>query len=206
MPKLKPETQSARRENIIDAAERCFARSGFHRTTMQDICKVAGVSPGALYVYFKSKEDLIAGIVERDRAEFAEQFAHLAQAHDFFAALQALGDFYLDEARAHKSILCVEIGLESTRNAHIAEIFRRIDEETLDAFRQLFARLAAEGRIAPALDIDAVTAVFAILGDGLFWRRAVHPKFAQRETMPALMATIRQLLNPVETASKDDAP
>ena len=64
MPKLKPETQSARRENIIDAAERCFARSGFHRTTMQDICKVAGVSPGALYVYFKSKEDLALAAVD----------------------------------------------------------------------------------------------------------------------------------------------
>ena len=56
----------------------CFARSGFHRTTMQDICKEALISPGALYVYFSSKEDLIAGITERDRAEFAERFAELA--------------------------------------------------------------------------------------------------------------------------------
>jgi TetR/AcrR family transcriptional regulator, repressor for uid operon len=65
MPKLKPETQQARRESILDAAEMCFARSGFHRSTMQDICKAAGISPGALYVYFASKEDLIAGIVDR---------------------------------------------------------------------------------------------------------------------------------------------
>ena len=73
MPKLKPEVQTARREHILDAAERCFARAGFHRTTMHDICKEAGVSPGALYVYFDSKEALIAGISERDRAEFAER-------------------------------------------------------------------------------------------------------------------------------------
>ena len=62
MPKLKPDTQRARREHILDAAEQCFARAGFHRTTMQDICRDAAVSPGALYVYFASKEDLIAGI------------------------------------------------------------------------------------------------------------------------------------------------
>ena len=54
MPKLKPETQLARREHILDAAERCFAKAGFHRTTMQDICKTADVSAGALYVHFDS--------------------------------------------------------------------------------------------------------------------------------------------------------
>ena len=78
MPKLKPSTQAARREHILDAAERCFARAGFHRTTMQDICKEAQVSAGALYVYFASKEELIAGISERDRANFAQQSSELA--------------------------------------------------------------------------------------------------------------------------------
>ena len=73
MPKLKPEVQRARSEHILDAAEQCFARAGFHRTTIHDICKEASVSPGALYVYFDSKEALIAGISERDRAEFAER-------------------------------------------------------------------------------------------------------------------------------------
>ena len=62
MPKLKPDVQRARREHILDAAERCFARNGFHRSSIHDICKEAGVSPGALYVYFDSKEALIAGM------------------------------------------------------------------------------------------------------------------------------------------------
>ena len=94
MPKLKPATQRARREHILDAAEVCFAHSGFHRTTMQDICKEALISPGALYVYFASKEDLIAGIAERDRAEFAERFAELSAAPEFMKALSNLGEHY----------------------------------------------------------------------------------------------------------------
>ena len=132
MPKLKPDTQRARREHILEAAELCFARAGFHRTTMQDICKEAAVSPGALYVYFDSKEALIAGICERDRAEFAENFASLAEAPDFLGTLAAMGEEYFVNQPAHKRLMCVEIGLESTRNPRVAEIFA--------ALRQLHQR------------------------------------------------------------------
>src|SRR5690348_6802608 len=116
MPKLKPETQRARREHILDAAELCFARSGFHRTTMQDICREAHVSPGALYVYFSSKEELIAGIVERDRAKLSDQLKDLAAATDLMAALERLGEHYTVEEPRHKRVLSIEIGSESTRN------------------------------------------------------------------------------------------
>ena len=64
MPKLSEQAQESRRAHILSAAEACFARAGFHRTTMQDICREAGVSPGALYLYFASKEALIEGIAE----------------------------------------------------------------------------------------------------------------------------------------------
>ena len=90
MPKLKPDTQRARRDAILDAAELCFARSGFHRCTMQAICKEAGISPGALYVYFASKEDLIAGLAERDRGAFQERFAPLGDANDILNALRVV--------------------------------------------------------------------------------------------------------------------
>ena len=75
MPRLKPETQAARRAHILDAAERCFARTGFHATTMNDICREAVVSAGALYIYFASKEELIAGLCERERAKLKADLA-----------------------------------------------------------------------------------------------------------------------------------
>ncbi len=80
MAKLSAESLRERSDHILDAAERCFARAGFHRTTMQDICREAAVSPGALYLYFSNKEALIAGIAERERAEFADRFAQIAGA------------------------------------------------------------------------------------------------------------------------------
>ena len=197
MPKLKPNIQRARREHILDAAEQCFGRAGFHRTTMHDICKEAGVSPGALYVYFDSKEALIAGISERDRQEFAERLDALAAAPDFLEALRALGEQYFLEEPAHSHRMCIEIGLESTRNPRIGEIFQRIDRTIAEGFEKLFAKLQAEGRIAPALDIPTTVKAFMVVSDGMFWRRAVDPAFNPAAVMPAVLQLIGALLNPV---------
>jgi TetR/AcrR family transcriptional regulator, repressor for uid operon len=198
MPKLKPDTQRARREHILDAAEQCFARAGFHATTMQDICKEAAVSPGALYVYFTSKEALIEGICERDRAEFQARFADLTSAEDFFAALRAIGEQYFVEEPAHKRLMCVEIGMESTRNPRVGAIFRSVDDYVQGSFQELFQRLLDEGRIAPSLDIPTLAKAFSIVGDGLFWRRAIDPAFDGKTMIPAMVELIRQLLNPVD--------
>ncbi|MEQ1576177.1 MAG: TetR/AcrR family transcriptional regulator [Hyphomicrobium sp.] len=198
MPKLKPDTQRARREHILDAAEQCFAREGFHATTMQDICRQAAVSPGALYVYFTSKEALIEGICERDRSEFQARFADLASADDFFAALRAIGEQYFVEEPAHKRLMCVEIGMESTRNPRVGTIFRSVDDFVHDSFQELFQRLKDEGRIAPSLDIPTLAKAFCLVGDGMFWRRAIDPGFDANSMIPAMVALIKQLLNPVE--------
>jgi TetR/AcrR family transcriptional repressor of uid operon len=195
MPKLKPATQRARREHILDAAEVCFARAGFHRTTMQDICKEALISPGALYVYFSSKEDLIAGLAERDRREFAERFADISAAPDFLKALSQLGDHYLNEEPEFKRLMCLEIGLESARNPRVGEIYRSVDRFVEESFEKLFRSLAAEGRIAPDLDMPTLTKIFLLIGDGLFMRRALDPTFNSKTLVPAAMALVGKLLN-----------
>ena len=200
MPKLKPDVQRARREHIVDAAERCFARAGFHRTTIQDICKEAEVSPGALYVYFANKEDLIAGICERDRAEFAERFAQLAGSPNFLESLEQLGNQYFEEEPAYKRLMCVEIGLESTRNARVGEIYRSVDAFILQSFQTLFQRLKDEGRIAPKLTIPELVQVFMTIGDGLFWRRAIDPGFDPITVLPATLQVFASLLRPVMDA------
>lgn len=197
MPKLKPETQVARRGHILDAAERCFARSGFHRTTMQDICREAEVSAGALYIYFASKEDLISGIAERDRNEFAQRFAMLAAAPDFIQALQGLAEHYFVDEPPHRRLMCVEIGVEATRNPVVAQIHRSVDTFVKKSFEELFTRLEREGRIRPTLDIPTLTEVFFVVGDGLFWRRAVDPAFDGRVVVPAVTRVIAGLINPV---------
>lgn len=61
-PKVSEEHVEARREQILMAALTCFAKNGFHHTTMKDICQQADLSPGAVYSYFASKDELIEAI------------------------------------------------------------------------------------------------------------------------------------------------
>lgn len=63
MPKTTDEHVAARRRQILSAALVCFARDGFHRTTMQDIFREADLSPGAVYSYFEGKDALVRAII-----------------------------------------------------------------------------------------------------------------------------------------------
>lgn len=63
MPRISDEARAGRRAQILDAAWRCFQQKGLHATTMQDIIGESGLSAGAVYSYFKSKDDLIFAAV-----------------------------------------------------------------------------------------------------------------------------------------------
>ena len=65
MPKLAEAARAARRDQIIAAALACFARTGYHTTTMADVATEAGVSKGTPYLYFESKEALFIALHEQ---------------------------------------------------------------------------------------------------------------------------------------------
>jgi len=199
MPRLRPDTQRARRDHILEAARTCFTRNGFHRTTIQDICREAELSPGALYVYFDSKEALIAGICERDRAEFVERFAELEAAPDLMSALRAIGETYFVDDPPDKHRFEIEMGIEATRNPRIAEVYTPVDEFCLKSFESLFRRLEQEGRIAPKVDVATLATVFKCIGDGIFWRHATDPKFDAKSVLPVMTELIASMLRPVST-------
>ncbi|QGV81818.1 TetR/AcrR family transcriptional regulator [Streptomyces ficellus] len=63
MPRVSQHHLEARRRQILDGAARCFARNGFHATSMADVLGETGLSAGAVYRYFRGKEELIEAIV-----------------------------------------------------------------------------------------------------------------------------------------------
>src|SRR3974390_281956 len=69
MPKLRREVRSDRRRHILEAAAVCFARDGFHRTTIADVCEEARVSTGAVYTYFANKEAIVRALLQEAQAQ-----------------------------------------------------------------------------------------------------------------------------------------
>ncbi len=64
--------ESAKRQQILDGARRCFLAQGFDGASMNDIVREAGVSKGTVYAYFPSKEKLFEALVYQDRRRQAE--------------------------------------------------------------------------------------------------------------------------------------
>jgi TetR/AcrR family fatty acid metabolism transcriptional regulator len=62
-----------KREAILRAATRVFAGSGYFNSKVADIARVAGVADGTVYLYFKSKEDILHSIFERNTSEAIEE-------------------------------------------------------------------------------------------------------------------------------------
>ena len=202
MLETKAQRQSDRRAEILDAAERCFARAGFHRASMQDICGEAAMSPGNLYRYFPSKEALIAGICERNRAEAVASFALVDQAPEFFEGLAGLARHHLVDRTQDEVALCSEIMAESRRHPDIARLYQDIEKDIRDRIAGMLKQAAGRDEIRQDLDLDAAASVLMLLGDGMSWRRSVDPSFDAEKVLPLILAMVRGLL----AKPDDDAP
>jgi AcrR family transcriptional regulator len=78
MPKVSQQYRDARRDQILSAARRCFLRNGFHATSMQDLFAEAGISSGAVYLYFPGKNDVIIAIAEENMRDIVEMIHDVA--------------------------------------------------------------------------------------------------------------------------------
>jgi len=201
---------SERHARILDAAERCFVRSGFHRTTMQDIAAEARMSPGNLYRYFGSKDAMVAGLAERDRAQLAGDFSALVGAENVIEAFIKLGRKHFEEEPREKAILCLQIWAEATRNPAFAAVTRDFERDVVSRMTALFEKAQEGGKIAQGVDPRALAVVVATLADGLFVRRAVMPGFDAAIEVANVMAVIeaalqgRIPLTPIPAASSPD--
>src|SRR6202012_4992101 len=97
MPKVKPETLAARRGEILQAAETCFARQGFHQTTIQDVIRESGLSAGCIYSHFANKEELLQATGEGRHARDGALLAMPDHDLDPLESLRAIARAFLGD-------------------------------------------------------------------------------------------------------------
>ncbi|MDE1570963.1 TetR/AcrR family transcriptional regulator [Aquabacter sp. P-9] len=202
-PRSDHRTDQQRR--ILAAAVTCFARAGFHGTSMQQICAEAGMSPGALYRYFPSKESLIGAIVEGERAERARVFEQLSAAPSFLEGLAAGMVTVLTEDTMVCSRLGPEIMAEAIRNARLREAVEPVEAESRDMLREALAAAVAAGDVDVGDDLENVLILLQAIGDGLVLHSQLHPEWKVADRVPALAAMVGRMLKPTPS-SGEDAP
>ncbi len=179
-----------RKTRILDAAERCFVRAGFHRTTMQDVAAEAGMSAGNLYRYFPSKDSVVEGLCERDRGDLAADFAGFEGQDDFMSTFVALGRKHFENEPRDKAVLCLQIWAEAARSPVVAGFVSAFADDVVSRLTMLLLAARDAGKIASTVDPGAVALLIATVADGLFVRRAVVPSFDPAREVPQVLNLI----------------
>jgi AcrR family transcriptional regulator len=175
VPKVSDAHRQARRREILDAAAACFARDGFHRTSMQDIVRESGISAGLVYRYFTGKDDVIAAIV----GEWHEHRANLlTAATDGVTApaggLAALRRAYLDLLRAvgrpesaADLRLGVQVWAEALRSPAIGELVRGGVDRPRELAAEAIGSAGRDAGLPEGADADALARVLIAIHQGL---------------------------------------
>jgi AcrR family transcriptional regulator len=171
MPKITEAKRETRRQQILDAALTCFARDGFHATTTADIVRESGVSQGALYLYFATKDDIIVALAD-DRHQ-AEAFINgLAQSeHDPIRGLLSLIELYGQGLADPRRVAARRVGVQGWGEALRNDRIRASVVEGLALVRAAIARLIERGQrtgqIRADADPDAVARTLIAMFQGL---------------------------------------
>lgn len=162
----------ATRARLLDAAIAAFAAKGFHGTTTRDVAAAAGMSPAALYVHHRSKEELLY-LISRAGHEATLRLVQdaIGSSDDPAVALRrVIHDFAVHHARGHTSARIVNYELAALTPEHFAEIRelrRRIEAE----LRALIERGVAAGVFTVPDPSMACTALLSLGIDIARWYR-----------------------------------
>jgi AcrR family transcriptional regulator len=183
VPRLKDTTRAARQAHILRAAVTCFARQGYHRTTMEDIAAEAGIAKGAAYVYFASKEELFLALSEDWDCTLQEKVAaalaalapaERASLRRALAVTLAITGRHVQEDVAACRVL-MEARTLAPFEPEIAARVRAADARAQARFEELLRAGVATGEWPPRTDV----ALHARL-----LRAALHGLMAQWHSVP----------------------
>jgi len=166
-----------RRSQILEAALVCFAKRGFHQTSMHDISGEAGISVGLIYRYFENKEAVISAMADRHKKEISEVLERARQAPTLLESLEILFTAHCcEDAPQVVSAFVVDLYAEASRNPHVADLVRDVLDTAMGGVRDLIAR-APEGQNAGTdLTPDELAELIFAVARGMLMLDVLRPQ------------------------------
>ena len=163
MPKMILEYKKAVVSKILQTALDIFSKNGYRGTTMDDISKELGISKGALYSYFKSKDDILKEIFQSNHNILREILCKSLDEQDFTQTMEKA--YRLLTQKSHEFIhTSFELFALASHDKSIQKIIREDHEKDVEVMRELLAKQMEKGYIRNDVDPD----VMARLVDSLF--------------------------------------
>jgi AcrR family transcriptional regulator len=194
----KPNVSDERKDQIMNAAEEIFSKKGFSDARMDDIAEETGLSKGTLYLYFKSKDDLIVAILDRLFQREFKTFEKLDLAS--VSATDAIRVFVETTAKDIKIIIrLLPITYEfmglAFRNKLVQKTFKAYLNYYMDLLIPVIQHGISSGEFRPGDAKEIAIAIGAILeGTLLLWvydNSLVEPEKHIRSGMQLLLEGIQ---------------
>lgn len=197
MPKVTEAYLEERRQQILNAAIMCFARKGFHQTTMEDIGQEAGLSPGVAYRYFESKDDIIVATVQGSADRSVRLNEEVAEEQDIPSLLeQMINDSYQRFEQTGRDIyykVRVQLWAETLQNIEVAERAGKLRARGQEQLAAFIRKGQESGQIKPELDAQSVALAIMASHDGFVLHWLADPNTDIRQYRDAHMAMVRGL-------------
>jgi len=179
VPKVSAEYREQRRREILDAAVVCFARSGFHQTSMQDIVAESGLSPGAIYRYVSGKDEIVQAIADERHAHEAGLLDAALATGDLRTGLHALTRSYFDWLRDPEERLRrrleVQVWAESLHDERMAATITRGGADARAAWSRLIADEQRRGNVVAGVEPEAVARLMLAVLQGFILQQSWEP-------------------------------
>jgi AcrR family transcriptional regulator len=198
VPRMSPVRRAERRADILDAAETCFARLGFHRATMRDVIAEAGVSAGCVYKHFRSKHEIIAAIATDRHASEMALLSEAETAEDPVAALRLISRHFIEQLTTRTGMKSRTVGVQTWAEAlHDAEVLRHVRrgvQQPLAKITAIMARAQEEERLVSSVDPEALARASIALFHGFVLQKLWDPKVPHEPYLAALNALLAGLV------------
>lgn len=194
----RPNVSDERKSQILNAAEDVFTKKGFDEARMDDIADKTGLSKGALYLYFKSKDELIIAILDRI---FQHEFKRLENLDlDDMKAAEAvwkLTELITKDILGLMRLIPIiyEFLALAFRNKYVQLALKKYVNRYLDILVPIIQRGIDSGELRPVDAREVAVAMSAIIeGTLLLWvydKSIVEPEYHIRSGMKLLLEGVQ---------------